>query len=125
MILNIQEHTVVLMEAPLAKDIFNLTFWDQCGHGQETVLKYPEEWESLRQKVIKTGIRNSLLLAPMPTASTSQILGNNECFEPFTSNMYLRRTIAGEFVFINKYLLQDLIQRGLWNPEMKDLTTCE
>ena len=73
---------------------------------EKTVLKYHEDWENLRQKVIKTGVRNSLLLAPMPTASTSQILGNNECFEPFTSNLYLRRTIAGEFILlIDIYLM--------------------
>ena len=93
--------------------------------GEKTVLKYHEDWENLRQKVIKTGVRNSLLLAPMPTASTSQILGNNECFEPFTSNLYLRRTIAGEFIFINRYLLHDLIKLGIWTPELKDKILAE
>lgn len=76
------------------------------------------DWESLRQKV-KGGLRNSLLLAPMPTASTSQILGNNECFEPFTSNLYTRRTLAGEFIMINKYLLKELMDTGLWSEQMK------
>merc|ERR1712115_387770 len=66
------------------------------------------------------GVRNSLLLAPMPTASTSQILGNNECFEPYTSNVYVRRTLAGEFVCINDHLLRDLIKLGIWNPLLKD-----
>jgi ribonucleoside-diphosphate reductase alpha chain len=76
------------------------------------------DWNALREKV-KQGLRNSLLLAPMPTASTSQILGYNECFEPFTSNLYTRRTLAGEFIVINKYLLKELIDLGLWSEEMK------
>jgi ribonucleotide reductase alpha subunit len=70
--------------------------------------------------VKKHGVRNSLLLAPMPTASTSQILGNNECFEPYTSNIYTRRTLSGEFIVVNKHLMKDLIERGLWNEEMKN-----
>lgn len=78
------------------------------------------DWPSLRQEVIQFGVRNSLLLAPMPTASTSQILGNNECFEPFTTNVYNRRVLSGEFIVVNKYLLKDLIQLGLWNPAMKN-----
>ena len=78
------------------------------------------DWESLKKDVVKHGMRNSLLVAPMPTASTSQILGNNECFEPFTSNLYTRRTLSGEFVVVNKYLLRDLIEMGLWNNTMKD-----
>ena len=78
------------------------------------------DWHSLREKC-KKGIRNSLLLAPMPTASTSQILGYNECFEPFTSNLYTRRTLAGEFIIVNKYLMRDLMQLGLWSEEMKQL----
>jgi len=78
------------------------------------------DWNTLKQEVQKHGLRNSLLIAPMPTASTSQILGNNECFEPFTSNIYLRRTLSGEFVVVNKYLLKDLIGLGLWNDRMKD-----
>ena len=76
-------------------------------------------WNNLKDKVVKTGIRNSLLVAPMPTASTSQILGNNECIEPFTSNVYTRRTLAGEHVVINKYLIEDLLKLGLWDDEMK------
>lgn len=77
------------------------------------------DWDSLRHSVIEHGLRNSLLIAPMPTASTSQILGYNECFEPFTSNVYARRTLAGEFPVINKYLLADLIDNGLWNDALK------
>ena len=77
------------------------------------------DWETLRAEVLKHGVRNSLLLAPMPTASTSQILGNNECFEPITSNIYTRRVLSGEFVVINKYLLKDLIELNLWDDSMK------
>lgn len=77
-------------------------------------------WETLRQSIITHGIRNSLLIAPMPTASTSQILGFNECFEPFTSNLYSRRTLAGDFVVANKYLMQELIDLGIWNEKIKD-----
>jgi len=76
-------------------------------------------WDALRAEVLKHGVRNSLLLAPMPTASTSQILGNNECFEPITSNIYTRRVLSGEFVVINKYLLKDLIELNLWDDSMK------
>jgi ribonucleotide reductase alpha subunit len=78
------------------------------------------DWSSLKQSIMKYGLRNSLLLAPMPTASTSQILGFNECFEPFTSNLYSRRTLAGEFVVVNKYLMRELIQLGLWNEKIKN-----
>ena len=78
------------------------------------------DWDTLRNDIINHGIRNSLLLAPMPTASTSQILGNNECFEPFTSNIYLRRTLAGEFVIINKHLLKELIAIDLWDTDIKN-----
>lgn len=77
-------------------------------------------WDDLKEKVKKDGIRNSLLLAPMPTASTSQILGFNECFEPFTSNIYSRRTLAGEFILPNKYLIRELIQLGIWNEDLKN-----
>jgi ribonucleotide reductase alpha subunit len=78
------------------------------------------DWATLKAQIKCFGLRNSLLVAPMPTASTSQILGNNECFEPFTSNLYSRRTNAGEFVLPNKYLLAELIEQGLWNEAMKD-----
>merc|ERR1712172_148383 len=78
------------------------------------------DWQGLRAKLKEFGVRNSLLTAPMPTASTSQILGNNECFEPYTSNVYVRRTLAGEFVCINQHLLRDLIRLGIWTPLLKD-----
>jgi ribonucleotide reductase alpha subunit len=78
------------------------------------------DWKSLKDKIIKNGLRNSLLIAPMPTASTSQILGFNECFEPFTSNLYSRRTLAGEFVVVNKYLMKELIEMGHWNEQIKN-----
>ncbi len=78
------------------------------------------DWESLRKDVVKHGVRNSLLVAPMPTASTSQIFGNNECFEPYTSNIYSRRVLSGEFIIVNKHLLKDLVHLGLWNNDMKN-----
>lgn len=78
------------------------------------------DWKDLKEKIAKHGIRNSLLVAPMPTASTSQILGNNECFEPYTSNIYTRRVLSGEFTVVNQYLLKDLVDMGIWNPELKN-----
>ena len=78
------------------------------------------DWNKLKENIIKYGCRNSLLTAPMPTASTSQILGNNECFEPITSNIYSRRTLAGEFVLVNKYLVEELLDLGLWNEDLKN-----
>jgi ribonucleoside-diphosphate reductase alpha chain len=78
------------------------------------------DWDTLKQEIVKHGMRNSLLVAPMPTASTSQILSNNECFEAFTSNLYVRRTLSGEFIVLNKHLVRDLIARDLWSLEMKD-----
>ncbi len=78
------------------------------------------DWQGLKEKIKNTGLRNSLLVAPMPTASTSQILGNNECFEPYTSNIYSRRTLSGEYVVVNRHLLQDLIELGLWDNTMKE-----
>ena len=78
------------------------------------------DWDHLRQQIVEHGVRNSLLIAPMPTASTSQIMGNNECFEPFTSNIYVRRTIAGEFTVVNKHLVRDLIELDLWNEKLKN-----
>ncbi|GAB3663553.1 hypothetical protein GCM10028791_38970 [Echinicola sediminis] len=77
-------------------------------------------WAELKERVAKYGVRNSLLVAPMPTASTSQILGNNECFEPYTSNIYTRRTLSGEFVVVNKHLMKDLIRLGIWNENVKN-----
>ncbi len=78
------------------------------------------DWASLKKDIVKHGLRNSLLVAPMPTASTSQILGNNECIEPYTSNIYTRRTLSGEYIVVNKHLLKDLVALGLWNDEMKE-----
>jgi ribonucleoside-diphosphate reductase alpha chain len=78
------------------------------------------DWETLRKEIMEHGVRNSLLVAPMPTASTSQILGNNECFEPYTSNIYTRRVLSGQFMVVNKHLLRDLIDLGLWSEEMKN-----
>ena len=77
------------------------------------------DWGTLRKQVLENGVRNSLLVAPMPTASTSQILGNNECFEPYTSNIYTRRVLSGEFIVVNKHLLEDLVELGLWNEGLK------
>lgn len=77
------------------------------------------DWDKLRKSIKKHGVRNSLLVAPMPTASTSQILGNNECFEPYTSNIYTRRVLSGEFIVVNKHLLEDLVSLGLWNENLK------
>lgn len=77
------------------------------------------DWGKLRKQVMKHGVRNSLLVAPMPTASTSQILGNNECFEPYTSNIYTRRVLSGEFIVVNKHLLEDLVKLGIWNENLK------
>ena len=95
--------------SPVSKGIFQFDMWGvEPDSGRW-------DWYELKQKVRKHGVRNSLLLAPMPTASTSQILGNNECFEPFTSNLYLRRVLSGEFIVANKYMMQDLIGLGLWN----------
>lgn len=78
------------------------------------------DWNGLRQQILKHGVRNSLLIAPMPTASTSQILGNNECFEPFTSNIYSRRVLAGEFTVVNKHMMKDLIEGGYWTPQIRN-----
>ena len=78
------------------------------------------DWNALKESIKTHGLRNSLLLAPMPTASTSQILGNNECFEPFTSNIYSRRTIAGDYVVANKHLMKELVDLGLWSESLKD-----
>jgi len=99
--------------SPASKGILQFDMW-----GVVPSDRY--DWNKLKQSIIKHGLRNSLLVAPMPTASTSQILGYNECFEPFTSNLYSRRTLAGEFVVINKYLMKELIDLGLWNEQVKN-----
>jgi ribonucleoside-diphosphate reductase alpha chain len=100
--------------SPLSKGQFQFDLWNV----KPTSGRW--DWENLRLDVMNHGVRNSLLVAPMPTASTSQILGNNECFEPYTSNIYTRRVLSGEFIVVNKYLLRDLVNRGLWDTEMKD-----
>jgi ribonucleoside-diphosphate reductase alpha chain len=98
--------------SPVSKAIFQFDMWNT-----EPSLRW--DWYTLKAAVLKHGVRNSLLVAPMPTASTSQILGNNECFEPYTSNIYVRRVLSGEFVIVNKHLLKDLVALNLWNDEMK------
>ncbi len=100
--------------SPLSKGKFQFDLWDVKPDSGRW------DWENLRLDVMNHGVRNSLLVAPMPTASTSQILGNNECFEPYTSNIYTRRVLSGEFIIVNKFLLRDLVNRGLWNTAMKD-----
>ncbi len=100
--------------SPASKGIFQFDMWGVTPDSGRW------DWDALKMEVKKHGIRNSLLVAPMPTASTSQILGNNECFEPYTSNIYSRRVLSGEFIVINKHLLKDLISRGLWNDNMKN-----
>ena len=83
------------------------------------------DWDALRKEAMQYGARNSLLVAPMPTASTSQVLGNNESFEPFTSNVYTRRVLAGEFVCVNKHLVRDMIKAGLWTTDIKNQLVAE
>ena len=99
--------------SPASKGILQFDMWSVTPSERY-------DWSSLKESIIKYGLRNSLLVAPMPTASTSQILGFNECFEPFTSNLYSRRTLAGEFVVVNKYLMKELIQLGQWNEQIKN-----
>jgi ribonucleoside-diphosphate reductase alpha chain len=116
---NLQDHHLgsysTFEGSPASKGILQFDMWnvDPTKHGRY-------DWNALKESIKEYGLRNSLLLAPMPTASTSQILGNNECFEPFTSNIYSRRTLAGDFVIPNKYLMNELIALGLWNEEIKD-----
>lgn len=98
--------------SPASQGVLQYDMWDVTP-------THRFDWSALKADIAKHGLRNSLLLAPMPTASTSQILGNNECFEPYTSNIYSRRTLSGEFIVVNKHLLKDLIGLGLWNDEMK------
>jgi ribonucleoside-diphosphate reductase alpha chain len=100
--------------SPISQGIFQFDMWGVKPKSGRW------DWDDLRAKIKESGVRNSLLLAPMPTASTSQILGNNECFEPYTSNIYSRRVLSGEFAIVNKHLLKDLIRLGLWNETMKN-----
>jgi ribonucleoside-diphosphate reductase alpha subunit len=102
--------------SPASEGVLQFDMWEG-----ETNLSGMYDWDAMRQRIKLDGLRNSLLLAPMPTASTAQILGNNECFEPYTTNIYLRRTLAGEFVVVNKHLVEDLKELGLWSKAMKDL----
>ena len=101
--------------SPISKGEFQHNMWGV----KDEDLSGRWDWAKLRKDVKKNGVRNSLLVAPMPTASTSQILGNNECFEPYTSNIYTRRVLSGEFIVVNKHLLEDLVKLGLWNEELK------
>lgn len=98
--------------SPISKGIFQFDMWDVQPTNRW-------EWDVLREEVMKHGVRNSLLVAPMPTASTAQILGNNECFEPYTSNVFTRRVLSGEFIVVNKHLLKDLVKEGLWTKEIR------
>jgi len=98
--------------SPVSKGVFQFDMW-----GVTPTNRW--DWKTLKEEVMKHGVRNSLLLAPMPTASTAQILGNNECFEPYTSNIYTRRVLSGEFIIVNKHLLKDLVREGLWNKDMR------
>lgn len=100
--------------SPVSKGIFQFDMWGVTPSSGRW------DWDGLKKEVKKHGVRNSLLVAPMPTASTSQILGNNECFEPYTSNIYTRRVLSGDFIVVNKHLLKDLIKLGLWNDNMKN-----
>lgn len=100
--------------SPTSQGIFQFDLWGVTPDSG----RY--DWDLLKKQVMKHGIRNSLLLAPMPTASTSQIMGFNEAIEPYTSNLYTRKTLAGEFIIVNKYLIADLVKLGLWNKDMKN-----
>ena len=100
--------------SPLSEGLFQFDLWSN----NSDTMRY--NWDELREKIMKSGIRNSLLCAPMPTASTSQILGNNECFEPITSNIYSRKTLAGDFTLVNKYLVEELLELKMWNENIKN-----
>ena len=102
--------------SPIEKGIFQYEMWGKTDKD----MSGRWDWKSLRKEVVKYGVRNSLLVAPMPTASTAQILGNNEAFEPFTTNLYSRRTLGGEFIVVNKHLVKDLMNLGLWNEDLKN-----
>ena len=99
--------------SPASQGVFQFDMWEITPSARW-------DWTSLKEEVKRTGLRNSLLIAPMPTASTSQILGNNECVEPYTSNIYNRRVLSGEFIVVNKYLLKDLVELGIWNNKIKE-----
>ena len=99
--------------SPISQGIFQFDLWNASPTPRW-------DWDALREEIKQTGVRNSLLVAPMPTASTSQILGNNECIEPYTSNIYTRRVLSGEFIVVNKYLMKDLVELGIWNTKLKE-----
>jgi ribonucleoside-diphosphate reductase alpha chain len=99
--------------SPISQGIFQFDMWNEKPSDRW-------EWNVLKEEILKHGVRNSLLLAPMPTASTAQILGNNECFEPYTANIYTRRVLSGEFVVVNKHLLNDLVKLGIWTEEVRN-----
>lgn len=101
--------------SPMSKGQFQFDLWGESPPADSEL-----DWDALRKHVAASGVRNSLLVAPMPTASTSQILGNNECIEPFTGNVYMRRTLAGEFIVANKHLTERLVSMGMWNADMKN-----
>ena len=103
--------------SPASKGILQFDMWKKVPL---TLMDKTLDWSGLRAKIVAKGLRNSLLIAPMPTASTSQILGFNECFEPFTSNIYARRTLSGEYIILNKHLIRDLLKLGLWNEDLKN-----
>ena len=105
-----------IVGSPIEKGVFQFEMWGK----KDKDLSGRWDWKSLRKEVVNYGVRNSLLVAPMPTASTAQILGNNEAFEPFTTNLYSRRTLSGEFIMINKHLVNDLLKLGLWNDTIKN-----
>ena len=104
--------------SPVSQGILQYDMWDVTPTERW-------EWATLKEEIAKHGVRNSLLLAPMPTASTAQILGNNECFEPYTSNIYSRRVLSGEFIVVNKHLLRDLVSLGLWTEDLKNKLVAE
>jgi ribonucleotide reductase alpha subunit len=108
--------------SPASRGMLQFDLWDMesGGGGVGSELMYAKEWSCVKEKLVRVGMRNSLLVAPMPTASTSQILGYNECFEPITSNFYMRKTLAGNFIVANKYLVRDLIEAGVWNERVKN-----
>jgi ribonucleoside-diphosphate reductase alpha chain len=112
-IAKVEGHYETFHGSPLSQGKFQFDLWNVKPSDRY-------DWDALRAEIVEHGVRNSLLVAPMPTASTSQILGNNECFEPYTSNIYTRRVLSGEFIIVNKHLLKDLAELGLWNNTMKN-----
>jgi ribonucleoside-diphosphate reductase alpha chain len=112
-IAKVEGHYETFHGSPLSQGKFQFDLWNVKPSDRY-------DWDTLRSEIVEHGVRNSLLVAPMPTASTSQILGNNECFEPYTSNIYTRRVLSGEFIIVNKHLLKDLAELGLWNNTMKN-----